>query len=479
MEGNIEGRGRITSIRIKPINTRIEYEDESVVNLPTFDIFSSKSPSLEEVNFNDYGLENFNTKGLNNDILKIFDTARKISGSQEATEQVKNIYQAYEKIAEAEAEANNNVKDNDEIRNCEKYIGNVLAFDITRLYSIKLNDVRKGKTRISRSDFKKTKSNIEMTALEACGSEIISDDSIIIPDEVDSNMKKFFKRFKIWLGLGGTVAALAGGTAVIQDNSQVDNKAIEQEATLKGDTEATLSENSDLKKEDTLTENSEAKKDEQKNDFIESLKVKEETIKEEIDGLKTKDDVLKYLKNAYIEEYEAVTGDSKLTTSDIKIVYSSQNYEYELNEGTIVSHGSTPAVTEDAIRASGNTIKSINYDTNYYTVYKKMDTENSYEVIDCMKFGKNENFNEVSIPVIPGDRYSEMKDGYTSVLNNIAPIVKSSFRLMDVIENSNDVEINNAKEKLTDSIEEHKSNKAQNLVSQENLQNNEIEENEL
>ena len=194
MEENIKGRGRITSIRIKPINTRIEYEDESVVNLPTFDIFSSKSPSLEEVNFSDYGLENFNTAGLNNDVLKIFDTARKISGSHEATEQVKNIYKAYEKIAEAEA--NNNVKDNEEIRNCEKFIGNVLAFDITRLYSIKLNDVRKGKTRISRSDFKKTKSNIEMTALEACGSEIISDDSIIVPDEVDSNMKKFFKKFK-------------------------------------------------------------------------------------------------------------------------------------------------------------------------------------------------------------------------------------------------------------------------------------------
>ncbi len=476
MEENIKGRGRITSIRIKPINTRIEYEDESVVNLPTFDIFSSKSPSLEEVNFSDYGLENFNTAGLNNDVLKIFDTARKISGSHEATEQVKNIYKAYEKIAEAEA--NNNVKDNEEIRNCEKFIGNVLAFDITRLYSIKLNDVRKGKTRISRSDFKKTKSNIEMTALEACGSEIISDDSIIVPDEVDSNMKKFFKKFKMWLGLGGTVAALAGGAALIDNNEVTENKAIEQEANLKEDTEANLLDDSDLKKNNDLTD-LEAKKDEQKNEFIESLKVKEETTKDEIDGLKTKDDVLKYLKNAYIEEYEAVTGDDKLTTNDIKIVYSPQNYEYELNEGTIVSHGSTPAVTEDAIRASGNTIKSINYDTNYYTVYKKMNNENSYEVIDCMKFGKDENFNEISIPVIPGDRYNEMKDGYTSVLNNIAPIVKSSFRLMDVIENSNDVEINNAKEKLTDSIEEHKSNKAQNLVSQENIQNNEIEENEL
>lgn len=464
MEENIKGRGRITSIRIKPINTRIEYEDESVVNLPTFDIFSSKSPSLEEVNFSDYGLENFNTAGLNNDVLKIFDTARKISGSHEATEQVKNIYQAYEKIAEAEA--NNNVKDNDEIRNCEKLIGNVLAFDITRLYSIKINDVKKGKTRISRSDFKKTKSKIEITALEACGSEIISDDSIIVPDEVDSNMKKFFKKFKVWLGLGGTVAALAGGAALIDNNEVTENKAIEQEANLKEDTEANLLDDSDSK----------AKKDDQKNEFIESLKVKEETTKDEIDGLKTKDDVLRYLKNAYIEEYEAVTGDDKLTTSDIKIVYSPQNYEYELNEGTIVSHGTTPAVTEDAIRASGNTIKSINYDTNYYTVYKKMNSENSYEVFDCIKFGKDENFNEISIPVIPGDRYSEMKDGYISVLNNMAPIVKNAFRLMDVIENSNDVEINNAKEKLTDSIEK---NKSQNIVTQENIQNNEIEENEL
>lgn len=91
--------------------------------------------------------------------------------------------------------------------------------------------------------------------------------------------------------------------------------------------------------------------------FKEKLKVKtNEEITKEIEGLETSEDVLAYLKNLYIEEYENKTGDTSLTTEDIEIRFEdTQNYAYIINGETeeIVLHGKNPYETENKLKEQG------------------------------------------------------------------------------------------------------------------------------
>lgn len=75
--------------------------------------------------------------------------------------------------------------------------------------------------------------------------------------------------------------------------------------------------------------------------FKEGILVEDKDEKE-INALNTKEAIVAYLKNMYIEEYEKETGDTTLTTADIKIMESSQDYIYQLEDGTFVTHGQNP-----------------------------------------------------------------------------------------------------------------------------------------
>lgn len=191
-------------------------------------------------------------------------------------------------------------------------------------------------------------------------------------------------------------------------------------------------------------------------DFFKKIKVEVEQIaetakeqgeyKKEIDEITTSQEALNYFKNMYIEEYEKETGDSQLTTADIKILETAQSYVYVLDDGTIVTHGDVPDITEQAITNDGHE-------------YTSKENKNIYEV-SLAENGKvidagisNDNQME---KVIPGDRYSEMKD-YQSILSKMGPITSDVYKLMEAIDNP-DKDTSVEKENLLKHVVEYKNN---------------------
>lgn len=156
----------------------------------------------------------------------------------------------------------------------------------------------------------------------------------------------------------------------------------------------------------------------------ESLTEEEKTEKE-INELESKEDVLDYFKNMYIEEYEKATGDDKLTTADIQIQTSSQSYVYELDDGTIVTHGDLPANTESAIKNDGHEYT----DLQNKLVYKVSRVDDG-TVLDAATANGDE-----MRKVVIGDKYSEMKD-YDSILSKMGPITRDIYQLMNSIEDT-------------------------------------------
>ncbi len=201
------------------------------------------------------------------------------------------------------------------------------------------------------------------------------------------------------------------------------------------------------------TENLQNTKDEWRN----SIKVddkdytieteKEESIEEkEINELESKEDVLNYFKNMYIEEYEKATGDDKLTTADIQIQTSSQNYVYELDDGTIVTHGDLPANTESAITNDGHEYT----DLQNKLVYRVSRVEDGTVLDAVMSTG------DEMRKVIIGDKYSEMKD-YESILSKMGPITRDVYELMSSIEDTR-VDSTSKKANLLEHVLDYKQN---------------------
>lgn len=174
-------------------------------------------------------------------------------------------------------------------------------------------------------------------------------------------------------------------------------------------------ENKDNQIESTESEN-------EVKDFKERYKVSESnmqlnSIEQEVDNLETKDDVLKFIKDRYIENYEQQTGDTTLTTKDIEITPSHENYVYiDESTGEIITHGEKPYETEAELDENGVSYSVDNDGIRTYKVWK-LDKENqdNKEVMDCMTVENGER-----VRVIPGESYSEMKD-YKSVLAEMSP----------------------------------------------------------
>ncbi len=211
----------------------------------------------------------------------------------------------------------------------------------------------------------------------------------------------------------------------------------------------------------------ETTKEETKNDankdFRENMSVDESEYiyqneeEKEIKEIENADDALNYFKNMYIEEYEKETGNDKLTTEDIKISLSSQNYIYVLDDGTIVTHGNFPYNTEDAIKTDGHSYTS-EQDKKVYEIILK---ENNKIIDACIH--KNEEMQRV----IPGDNYSEMKD-YESILSKFGPITSDIYKLIDAY-NSSSKNISAIKEKLLNHVNDYKNNnKDVNQIEQNN-----------
>ena len=120
---------------------------------------------------------------------------------------------------------------------------------------------------------------------------------------------------------------------------------------------------------------------------ISNSKTKQEQIAEIVNNLESKEDILHFLKDKYIEQYEKNTGDSTLTTEDIKLIANYENYVFiDKNTGNMYLHGETPDVTEQKLKN-----EEISYTSQDNVKVYKVIKDN--KVIDCItlqsKDGKN------------------------------------------------------------------------------------------
>ena len=184
--------------------------------------------------------------------------------------------------------------------------------------------------------------------------------------------------------------------------------------------------------------------------FKEGILVEDKDEKE-INALNTKEAIVAYLKNMYIEEYEKETGDTTLTTADIKIMESSQDYIYQLEDGTFVTHGQNPETTEMNMKENGE-----EYST--YTNEKGTAIESN---VYSVRLNENDKILDMITEkdlkrTIPGDNYLEMKD-YNSILEKMRNVVSKSYSLMNVVgaENISQATVDNYKKELLKAVKKY------------------------
>lgn len=208
-----------------------------------------------------------------------------------------------------------------------------------------------------------------------------------------------------------------------------------------------LNPGTEVKKEETQSNTNEKGKE---NPFLVDIKVKDKDEKE-INALNTKEAIVAYLKNMYIEEYEKETGDTTLTTADIKIMESSQDYLYQLEDGTFVTHGQNPETTEMNMKENGE-----EYST--YTNEKGTAIESN---VYSVRLNENDKILDMITEkdlkrTIPGDNYLEMKD-YNSILEKMGNVVSKSYSLMNVVgaENISQATVDNYKKELLKAVKKY------------------------
>ena len=191
--------------------------------------------------------------------------------------------------------------------------------------------------------------------------------------------------------------------------------------------------------------------------FKEGILVEDKDEKE-INALNTKEAIVAYLKNMYIEEYEKETGDTTLTTADIKIMESSQDYIYQLEDGTFVTHGQNPETTEMNMKNFKVTAKENGEEYSTYTNEKGTAIESN---VYSVRLNENDKILDMITEkdlkrTIPGDNYLEMKD-YNSILEKMGNVVSKSYSLMNVVgaENISQATVDNYKKELLKAVKKY------------------------
>jgi hypothetical protein len=223
--------------------------------------------------------------------------------------------------------------------------------------------------------------------------------------KIIEKLKEIFKKTKKALAIGGTVATigLATGCSADKDIDTTDNNVKTEESSFKDDIHVDV--------EDLETT---------------SLNKTEEKVEE----LENKDDLLNFLKDLYIEEYENKTGDTTLDTSDIKIIEENNNYIYQNTQtGEFITHDELPAQTEQMMKEN-NISYTIKEDVDVYQV-----KNNDDEIIDAMVVDEQKGPAKY-IKAIPGNSYNEMKD-YESTLTDLGEVISTGLRYWEFYDQSN------------------------------------------
>lgn len=159
-----------------------------------------------------------------------------------------------------------------------------------------------------------------------------------------------------------------------------------------------------------------------------------------------KENLLAFLKNLYIEQYEEITGDTTKTTEDITLKTSYENYVFiNMYTGEIITHGDEPALTEQKLM--NDAVSYIRKDN--LKLYKVYNTQG--EIIDCvtMKDG-------IPTKVTIGEQYGQ---NTTSILDKMQSVIPDGIDCIDYIEGGKESNISAGKAKFMKSLENFEKNK--------------------
>ena len=168
--------------------------------------------------------------------------------------------------------------------------------------------------------------------------------------------------------------------------------------------------------------------------------------------------LLQYLKNEYIEEYEKITGDTELTTEDIAIIRSNQDYVMVTEDGVVVTHGGTPDTVKNKLEKDGYKY-SIEYKQVAYYIKEK---SGDGKVIDGVIIMQNEEGKTEVRKLVHGDNYDGMINS-DSAAANLGTLIPAG---MDGVCNWNDNFYRNR------AIERVRSNELRNETTPQVQQNN-------
>ena len=257
---------------------------------------------------------------------------------------------------------------------------------------------------------------------ERLGQKLPREERIRMAKKIHRQMKRKVRRNMLLAALGiGGVAVTAGLIAGAKEDPAPRGPEIETEA-----------ETSTERETDSFRETY----------GVDLEEIRKKAILKEINNLDTKDEVLKFLKDMYIEEYERQTGDTKLTTDDIQINYGTQNYAYTTDDGEIFLHTENPQEVADIIKEQNIQTETVENIMSYQIIEK-----NSQDIIDAyVKFGKR----RVEAKDIALDKPYVEK----SILKEMGDIFEAGLDLRRKI-GENDVseeKLNDKKEALVDAI---------------------------
>lgn len=173
--------------------------------------------------------------------------------------------------------------------------------------------------------------------------------------------------------------------------------------------------------------------------------IQESDIEKEVKALRNKDEILSFMKDEIVEDYEKNTGDTEITTEDIKIYFENQNSIFiDDNTGEAITHGEAPEATKQNLANKGITFHEYWPENNgIITVYKVQKQE---EVLGCTAL-LNGNPTKVKL----GDQY---ENEYNYDLSKMAKVLSTGFNCIHEMERGDETGTFWAKKDLIKAVEE-------------------------
>ena len=172
--------------------------------------------------------------------------------------------------------------------------------------------------------------------------------------------------------------------------------------------------------------------EEQKTDDIQ-METNATQTKQMVDSFEDSGDVLKFLKNEYIEEYEKKKGESELTIENISFLENPQDYVYvNSNTGDFITHGDNPYETQEMLEREGIPYE-IRKNVKIYEVhYCPNDQDKIIDAMSLIGVPDQSGINKmVPVKVIMGSSHYQ---AYDSVLTGMQDVIPKGMNYAQNIE---------------------------------------------